>query len=67
MRWTYVFESHGGYDCTSAAYEVRRGGSLVLVIDVADFADRPDWDLRHEPNAEAEALARAICQRMDGL
>lgn len=72
--WRYEFDDHGGYDATSAAFVIYApDGHRALEIDVQDHvtidevqaAPNGAWDLHHSRHPKAEALARAICARLN--
>ena len=68
-QWHWYFDELGGHDCTCSAYKVYRGDELMFNIDTIEFINEltATWEEKTAPNPRAEALARAICQRMQGL
>lgn len=69
QHWRYVFDEHGGYDCTSSAFRIYDENQLVATIDVVPFITNSDdlesWEARHARHPAAESYAKAIVDAMN--
>ena len=57
MLWHYVYNETGGYDCMTGAYVIKRGDTIIAVIDQHDFGQE---SCSYTLTPEAEKFAQFI-------
>lgn len=60
------FDDTGGYDAMSSAYIIYDADDKnVCKVDVEDYVDTSDWQVRHSENDEAKKVANIILEALN--